>query len=86
MLGIGLLTSALFLRRFESPTVFYIQAALFSTIFLAGFVPKYNTNIFLGGILIVLALPLIARAPRVLRLRRHPGAEASETRETGASR
>lgn len=86
MLGIGLLTSALFLRRFESPTVFYIQAALFSTIFLAGFVPKYNTNIFLGGILIVLALPLIARAPRVLRFRRHPGAEASETRETGASR
>lgn len=69
MLGIGWLTSWLFLRRFDSPTTFYIQASLFSAIFLAVFVPKYNTNIFIAGVLVVLVLPWFARLERAVARR-----------------
>lgn len=72
MLLLGWVTSALHLRRFNSTRVFWIQGALLSMIFLAGFVSKVNDNLFLGGLIAILILSM-----RPTSWRRKPGSESA---------
>ncbi len=50
----GFLTSKLFILRFRSSRIFWIQSAFFSTVFLSIFVAKTSTAIFWTGIIFVL--------------------------------
>lgn len=50
----GFLTSRLFVMRFRSSRIFWIQSAFFSTVFLSIFVAKTSTAIFWTGIIFVL--------------------------------
>ncbi|PNI10531.1 hypothetical protein CXX84_03515 [Arthrobacter sp. AFG7.2] len=51
LLGFGL--TWMFIRRFKSPTIFWVQSALFSTVFLSVFIAKTSTVIFWTGIIFV---------------------------------
>lgn len=51
LLGFGI--TWMFIRRFQSATIFWVQSALFSTVFLSVFIAKTSTLIFWTGIFVV---------------------------------
>lgn len=65
MLLMGGIAGALYGRRFESSRMFWLQAAVISTIFLAPFITKINNTLFIAEIVFVLLLTTGSFRPRV---------------------
>lgn len=64
MLCLGFGTSWLFVHRFRSVAIYWLQGAFLSTIFLATFTTKLNNTLFVAGILFILALSAYRRLER----------------------
>lgn len=56
--AMGFLSTSMFVRRFRSARLYWVQAAFFSTIFLSIFVAKISTAIFWTGIIYVVVVAL----------------------------
>lgn len=57
----GFMSTYMFVRRFHSARIYWIQSAFFSTLFLSVFVAKISTAIFWTGILYVAVVTLYTR-------------------------
>ena len=63
--AMGFCSTWLFIRRYESPTIFWVQSALFSTVFLSVFIAKTSTLIFWTGIIFVVIAAQSLRKKRL---------------------
>ena len=66
MLALGFSMSWLFVNRFRSTLLYWVQAAFLSTLFLATFVAKFNNILLLASVMFVIALSAYSalRKPR----------------------
>lgn len=68
----GFCLTWMFIRRFSSPTIFWVQSALFSMVFLSVFIAKTSTVIFWTGIIFV-----VLTSQSLKRKSRPPSVEAT---------